>query len=239
MNAIEDNSFTQGWRKFADKLPPLKGILVISAHWETEGTFITASKKPETIHDFYGFPKELYDVPYPAIGSPELALKIRSIVSSVNVGFDHDRGLDHGTWSVLMKMFPKPIVPILQLSLDINMSFEQHLTLGKQLRPLREKGILIIGSGNIVHNLRLMRPGQPFPFALEFDKYVKDNLLFRDEKALIDLPARLAEKAMPTSEHYLPLLYAFGASDGEKPEFFNEEFFMCSLSMACVSFQKP
>ena len=238
MNAIEENEFSAEWKKIAGKFPKPRGIICISAHWVTEGTGATAMASPRTIHDFYGFPPELYDAEYRAPGSPSLALRVKSLVKSADVGMDSEWGLDHGAWSVLKNMYPQADVPVVQLSLNANLGMEGHVRIGRELAPLRKEGVLVLGSGNVVHNLMEMRlDGEPFGYAVEFDAFVKGRLEARDELALAGyMENRNAPRALPTNEHYLPLLYALGASEGEKPRFFCEKIFQSSLSMRCVAY---
>lgn len=238
-NAIEDNEFSRSWKKLANNIPKPKLILCISAHWQKEGSGITAMKEPKTIHDFYGFPEKLYKVKYPAKGSLEYANKIKYLVKTVDIEFDHEWGLDHGTWSVLVNMYPKADIPVLQLSLDYQISLEKIFEIGKELRKLRSEGVLIIGSGNIVHNLMMMNPNavKPFDWCVEFDNIVKENLIKNNYGNLINYTKyKCSGLAHPTNDHYLPLIYVIGAAYGEKPLFFNEKLFYASISMRCVVF---
>ncbi len=240
MNAIEDNRYSQGWREAAKKLPKPKAILSVSAHWETEGTHVTAMEKPKTIHDFGGFPKALFDAQYPAPGSPEFAKQTADVVDLTKVGLSQDWGLDHGTWSVLMQMYPKADIPVYQISLDATKAPEYHYNLGKELRALRDRGVLIIGSGNIVHNLRMMRfDGKMYDWAPEFDEKIKTFIEKGDDMGSVHYEklGSVANYAVPTNEHYLPLLYVLGAKDAkEKPKFFNDVLDMGSISMRSVRF---
>ena len=233
MNAIEDNEFSKGWKALAKKIPKPKAILCVSAHWMREGTAITAMEKPKTIHDFYGFPRALYNVRYPAKGSAALAKKISKSISLVKVSLDREWGLDHGSWSVLKNMYPVPDMPILQLSLDYQLSLDKIFRIGKELSSLRKKGVLIIGSGNIVHNLMVMRQGQkPYGWAADFDAFVKGCLKRKDHRALINYADHPSSSlALPTNEHFLPLIYCIGAASDEVPEFFNEKIVYGSVSM--------
>ena len=241
MNAIEDNIYSKGWRDMARQLPKPRAILSVSAHWQTSGTFVTAMPKPKTIHDFYGFPQELFDVRYNAPGSPEFAEKTQGTVKSTTVGLDLDHwGLDHGTWSVLRKMYPNADIPVFQLSMDFRKSPAEHFAIGEELRTLRDEGVLILGSGNIVHNLPKMRgDGKKFDWAVEFDEKAASLIEKNDSRSLIeyDKLGTAAHEAIPTNEHYLPLLYTLGAA-GKKPEphFFNEGIEMGSVSMRSVWF---
>ena len=236
-NAVLDNSYTQGWKKMAELIPTPKAILCISAHWITTGkTKVAAMKDPKIIYDFYGFPEELYKVKYPVRGDPALAKKIKDILKKFNAAADLSWGIDHGTWSVLVHMYPKADIPTLQLSIDYDLPVERAFEIGKALSELRNEGVLIIGSGNVVHNLRAIEwGGSPFPWAVEFDDFVKDSLKKKDYKSLINFKQnKLTQMAHPTHDHYLPLIYAMGASEGESPKFFNESIFAGSVSMRCV-----
>ena len=237
MNAIEDNEFSRGWEAAAQSLPKPKAILCVSAHWESDGCFVTAMDKPKTIHDFYGFPDELNQVQYPAPGSATLAATVRKTVKSATVGADQEWGLDHGTWSVLRRMYPKADIPAVQLSLDRTQGPQSHYDLGKELRVLRRQSILVIGSGNMVHNLRLMEwTEKPFDWATEFDAQLKGLIEKRDHKALINYPAlgKSAALAIPPNEHYLPMLYVLGMQEaGEPLRFFNEAVTLGSISTRC------
>lgn len=236
MNTIEDNDFSRSWLKLGHSLPKPKAILCISAHWETMGVSVTAGANPETIHDFYGFPKALFDVQYPAPGSPELAKQIANLMNGEKIYLDVARGLDHGAWSVLHPMYPAADIPVLQLSLDRTRSAEAHYELAKKLRPLREQGVLIIGSGNIVHNLRVFdfEQTKPYDWATVFDQMVKNCILQKDHAALCNysLFGQMAALSIPTAEHYLPLLYVLALQrDDDQLDFFNEQV-LSSISMS-------
>ena len=237
-NALKDNEFTKNWKKVASSLPKPEAVLCISAHWLKEGTAVTSMKKPKTIHDFYGFPEELYGIEYAARGSTEYASLIKQLVKSVRVDLDYEWGLDHGTWSVLINMYPKADIPVLQLSLDYYLPLETQYQIGRELKPLREQGVLIIGSGNLVHNLMRIRFGEkPYDWAVDFDKFVKRSLELRDDPVLIDYSKqKSASLAHPTNDHYLPLLYTIGACEKEKPHFINETIFAGSVGMRCAIF---
>ena len=196
-------------------------------------------ENPRTIHDFYGFPSELYEIEYNAKGSKEIAELIKETVKSIKVGLDTEWGLDHGTWSILKHMYPKADIPVLQLSLDYHLPLEAQYQIGKELNSLRNKGILIIGSGNLVHNLTMMNPlGKPFPWAVDFDNFVKTNLEKRDDNSLIDyMKNKSASISHPSNDHYLPLMYVLGAAGKEeKPKFFNEKIVLGSVGMRCILF---
>jgi len=245
MNGIETNKFSQTWLKLAKEIPVPKAVLCISAHWLTKGTHVTAMVKPKTIHDFGGFPQALFDVQYPAPGNPELAAETKKIVSSTDVGLDHDWGLDHGTWSVVRQMYPLANVPVLQLSIDYNRPAQYHYDLAKQLSSLRKKGVLIIGSGNMVHNLgmvdfsRLNETDYGFDWAIEMNQKFKTKILNRDHASLIDWKSmgKAAELAIPTPDHYYPLIYTLALQDkNESALFFNDNAVGGSLTMTSVKF---
>lgn len=238
MNAIDSNNFTHFLEKLGGSLPRPKAILTISAHWMTKGSWLTQMEKPRTIHDFYGFPQALFDVQYPAPGAPELAPYIQKNVSGFSIRSDtHEWGLDHGTWSVLRHMYPDADIPVLQLSLDMTVGPDYHYKIGQELLQLREKGILILGSGNLVHNLRQVRwePNAPaYDWALEFDSWIKQKLDSKDAKALqYDfLNSEAGKLANPSLDHYLPMLYTLGAGeDKEDLRFIYEEIQNASISM--------
>ena len=221
MNTLASNRYTEAWRQLGALAGKPKAILAISAHWFIPGTAVTAMEQPKTIHDFYGFPQALFDVRYPAPGDPKLAARVRDLLAPVAVGLDESWGLDHGTWSVLKHAFPQADVPVVQLAIDATQPASFHHALGAHLAPLRDEGVLIVGSGNVVHNLRTIGwgGGPPYDWAVRFNDYVREAIaagqydrLIEYEKAGPD--ARLA---VPTPEHYLPLLYVLGAqSDGER-----------------------
>jgi 4,5-DOPA dioxygenase extradiol len=244
MNAIEDNEFVRGWREMARSLPRPEAILCVSAHWETWGTLVGAMEQPRTIHDFGGFPRELYQVQYPAPGSPWLARATKEAVKSRPVGLDEDWGLDHGCWSVLRRMYPDADIPVAQLSLDYTKSPEEHYDLAKELAPLRAAGVLIVGSGNMVHNLsRIVFTGsgwgdfnQPFglPWALEANALFKRLIDEGNHQALIDYRSLgdAVQLAIPTPEHYLPMLYALALKQpGESVTYFSDQPVAGSLTM--------
>jgi 4,5-DOPA dioxygenase extradiol len=215
MNAVEHNRYTDAWRAFGHAIPKPRAVLAISAHWYIGATAATAMPRPETIHDFYGFPKELYDVTYPAQGDPDLAAALQELVAPVWLGLDADGwGIDHGTWSVLVHVFPNADVPVVQLSIDATKPPSYHLDLGRRLAPLREDGVLILGSGNIVHNLRALNfqdTDQAYDWATRFDADVQRFLREGDDKALIDYERHPdGALAVPTPDHYLPLLHVAG-----------------------------
>lgn len=237
MNAIIDNAFSRAWAEVGARLARPSAILCVSAHWETPGVMVTAMERPRTIHDFHGFPPELHQKLYPAPGSPETAARTAAAITSAPVGLDQRWGLDHGAWSVLSRMFPRADVPVLQLSLDRARGPAGHFALARELRPLRERGVLIVGSGNIVHNLgrldrRLADAG--FDWAIEFDARVTDLIDRGDHQGLVEYArlGRAARLSVPTDEHYLPLLYALAVRDeGEPVVYFNEALTMGGISM--------
>lgn len=237
MNAIEDNEFSRTWKSLGNELKP-SYILCISAHWESKGTFVTGEQKPKTIHDFGGFPQALFNAQYPSPGSPELAKTIQALVTEPEIHLTDKWGLDHGTWSVLLPMFPEANIPVLQMSLDRNLSPQKMYDLAKQLTPLRKKGVLIIGSGNIVHNLRYARISEanptPYDWALEFDALSKKLINQRDHKSLINFKnlGSAANMSIPTDEHFLPLLYTLALQEKtESIQYFNETMAFGSGSM--------
>lgn len=230
MNAIAVNKYTETLNKLGTDLPRPKAILCISAHWMTEGTWVTAMERPKTIHDFYGFPQALFDVQYPAPGSPALASRIPA---------NQDKemwGLDHGSWSVLRHIYPKADIPVLQLSLHLEQPPSYHYEMGEKLKFLRDEGVLIVSSGNLVHNLRRINWGETapaFPWAVEFDQWTKEKLDARDDKALVEdfQKTEAGRLSVPTIEHYLPLLYVLGASKGEKVKYVFEDIHHSSIAM--------
>jgi len=235
MNAVEENEFTEGWKAVAKKIPLPKAILMISAHWYTHGFFTTDVKMPKMIYDMYGFPSELYQVQYPCPGSPELAKTLLALFLG-KVSIDNHWGLDHGAWSVLVHMYPKHDIPVVQLSIDGTLTMNDYFEIGKQLQSLRDEGILIIGSGNIVHNLRQVdwnNVGGGSALADRFDLYVKNAILHHDTDLVIhDEKSPDGAYAVPTPDHYAPLLYVLGATTPDDPiQVFNEKRTMGSLSM--------
>lgn len=235
MNAILENDITAGWKEMGKNLNP-SAILCISAHWETRGTRVTMAPKPRTIHDFGGFLQELFDVQYPAPGSPEIARSVIDKIKNRTVEEDHEWGLDHGTWSVLVKMFPKADVPVFQLSLNYNLSPKEHYELAEELGFLRQKGVLIVGSGNIVHNLRMAKwnSNEPYDWAVEFDQQMKNLILDQNHRDIIKAGSlnREAGLSIPTPDHYLPVIYTLALQDPEEQvTFFNEKIEMGSMSM--------
>lgn len=238
MNAIEQNEFHRNWRDLAQQLPRPKSILCISAHWETRGVYVTTTTTPATIHDFYGFPKALFAVQYPAPGDPRLAQHTAELLAAHHVQPDPVRGMDHGAWSVLVAMYPQADVPVVQLSMDTSKPGAYHYDLAKKLAPLRDAGVLILCSGNIVHNLRLFNFHEPRPidWAIHFDEEVKRRLVARDHPALIayETLGPNAKLAIPTPEHYLPLLYAIALQTDDEPLRFFNTTVVSAISMTSV-----
>lgn len=243
MNAVEENEFVSGFRKVSTEITKPSAILCISAHWETKGTFVTAMEKPATIHDFGGFPKELFDVQYPAPGSPQLAKQTKELVTKTNIGLDDQWGLDHGAWSVIKHLYPAADVPVIQLSLDRYQTPQYHYQLAKELAALRKKGILIIGSGNMVHNLgmvawnKLSKPGFAYDWAIQASDKMKHYIQEDNHQALVDYSKQGKEfnLSIPTPEHFLPLLYILALKEkGEQVTLFNDQPLGGSLTMTSV-----
>ena len=244
MNGIQDNEYSRGWKAVAKTLPTPKAILIVSAHWETKGTQVTAMEKPRTIHDFGGFPKELFAAQYPAPGSKWLAEETKKTVTTTPLTLDEAWGLDHGAWTVLMHLFPHANIPVIQLSLDYTKDAQYHYDLAKELHTLRKKGVLIIGSGNMVHNFNYAQvPGGDFnahfghDWAIEANESFKKLITEGDVKSLIDYKkySRALNLSAPTPEHYLPLLYSLALRDkDEKVNFFNDALVAGSFSMTSL-----
>jgi len=243
MNAIEENQFVDGYRNMAKTLPKPNAILCISAHWFTNGTKVTAMEMPRTIHDFGGFPQQLFDVQYPVAGSPELAMETKNLLFPTTVELDEHWGLDHGAWSVIKHLFPDADVPVIQLSIDYTKPPQYHFDLAQKLSALRNKGILIIGSGNIVHNLKLVDfrnfdvDNYGFDWAIEARATINDYLLDGNYQPLIDFEkqSNAFQLAIPTPEHYLPLIYTLGLKEkAEELSLFNDKLVAGSLSMTSV-----
>lgn len=242
MNAVAENEFVQGFRKVSYEIETPKAIIVISAHWETKGTQVTAMENPRTIHDFGGFPKELYEIQYPAPGLPQLAKDIKSMATNTDVLLDEKWGLDHGAWTVIRHMYPKANIPVIQLSLDYYKNPMQHFELAKQLYDLRNKGVLIVGSGNLVHNLRMvhwqkLNENFGYDWAIEANEKMKQFILDGNHQALINYSkqGKTFELSIPTPEHYLPLLYSLALQDKkDEIKIFNDEPVAGSLTMTSV-----
>ncbi len=244
MNGIEDTEFSRRWTRMSQEIPTPAAVLVISAHWFTRGTRITAMDFPQTIHDFGGFPKALFDVQYNAPGSPALALETKALLHSANVELDHDWGLDHGAWTIIRHMYPEAKIPVLQLSIDYTKGPQYHYQLAKELYSLRKKGVLIIGSGNMVHNLRMVawdkmrEPEYGYDWALKINSQFKELISTGNYQPLLNYESlgREAQMAIPTPEHYLPLMYSLGAGAGNDVSFFNDKAVGGSLTMTSVKF---
>jgi len=245
MNGIENNLFSSYWKQLAKQIPIPKAVLVISAHWLSKGTRITAMDFPPTIHDFGGFPKELFEVQYPAPGNPQLAKETASIITSTQVELDHDWGLDHGTWTIVRHMYPEANIPVLQLSIDYTKPPQYHYDLAKELYQLRKKGVLLLGSGNMIHNLRMVawdkidEPQYGYDWAIEMNEKFKTLIANDDHSRLINYQqlGREALLSIPTPEHYLPLLYTLGLKNkNETASFFNDKAVGGSLTMTSVQF---
>ncbi len=245
MNGIEQNIFSNKWKEIGKNIDLPCAVLVVSAHWLTKGTHVTAMTEPKTIHDFGGFPQELFDVQYPAPGSPFLAEETSRLITSTNVGLDHDWGLDHGTWTVVRHMFPDANVPVLQLSIDYYKPAQYHYNLAKELYSLRKRGVLIIGSGNMIHNLRMVdwkslsKPGFGYDWAHTLNETFKKKILSKSHQDLIDYEklGTAAKYAIPTPDHYYPMLYALALmSDKDDISIFNDEYVGGSLTMTSFRF---
>jgi 4,5-DOPA dioxygenase extradiol len=243
MNAIEDNEFVQGWKAIGKIITKPAAILCVSAHWETKGTFVTAMEKPKTIHDFGGFPPELFAVQYPAPGSPTFAAETKHIITKTEVGLDQQWGLDHGCWSVVKHLYPQADVPVFQMSLDYGKPAQYHYELAKELALLRTKGVLIVGSGNIVHNLRMIAwdkintPNYGYDWAIEANEKMKQFIMSNNHKDLIAYTSqgKAFDLAIPSPDHYLPLLYTLALKEeNEKVKIFNDKAVMGSLTMTSL-----
>lgn len=242
MNAIEENEFVTGFRNVAKDIPKPNAILCISAHWETKGTFVTAMQNPRTIHDFGGFPKELFAVQYPAPGSPDLAKETQSLITKTAIGLDDKWGLDHGAWSVIKHLYPNADIPIIQMSIDYSQSPQYHYELAQQIKSLREKGVLVIGSGNMVHNLgkvewRRLNETFGYDWALEANDKMKKFIQEENHQELINFRSqgKAFDLAIPTPEHFLPLIYSLALQDKNEPvKLFNDKAVAGSLTMTSV-----
>lgn len=242
MNGILDTEFSRGWKKMADEILVPKAVLVVSAHWLTQGTRITAMDFPQTIHDFGGFPEELYKVQYPAPGDPALAKEAATLIKKVPVVLDHEWGLDHGAWTIIRHMYPNANIPVLQLSIDYSKGPQYHYELAKELAALREKGVLIVGSGNMVHNLRMVAWDKlddsfGFDWALQMNQTFKERIAMGDHHSLINYASlgKEALLAIPTPDHYLPLMYTLGLQTSKEDiMFFNDKPMAGSLTMTSV-----
>ena len=236
MNAIEDNAYTRSWREMAERIPKPTSIVSISAHWYTKGTKIMNEKNPKTIYDMYGFPRELYEIVYNTPGSPETAEASKALISR-ETSYNNSWGIDHGTWSVLVHMYPESDIPVFQISIDAYAPPEAHYRIGRELRSLREQGVLILGSGNIVHNLRLAdwdMDDVGFDWAYEFDGSIHDSIMKKDHEKILKYEelGSLAKLAVPITDHFYPLLYALGASDeGDSISVYNRSCVLGSVMM--------
>lgn len=243
MNAIEENEFVTGFRNIGKDIPKPTAILVISAHWETKGTFVTAMDKPRTIHDFGGFPQALFNVEYPAPGSPKLANETKSIIKKTQVGLDEKWGLDHGAWSVVKHLYPNADVPVIQMSIDYTQGAQYHYDLAKELSSLRKKGVLIVGSGNMVHNLgmvawdKLNTDSYGYDWAIEANEKMKKFIMDDNHQPLINFKSqgKAFDLAIPSPEHYLPLIYSLALKESnEKITIFNDKAVAGSLTMTSL-----
>jgi len=242
MNAIEENEFVGGFRNVAKSIPKPNAILCVSAHWETKGTFVTAMQHPPTIHDFGGFPKELFSVQYPAPGSPELAKEAKSIIKKAEVGLDDTWGLDHGAWSVIKHLYPNADIPVIQMSIDFTQPPQYHYELAQQIKSLREKGVLIIGSGNMVHNLglvewRRLNENFGYDWAVEASEKMKKYIQHGHHQELVNFRSqgKAFDLAIPTPEHFLPLIYTLAVKDeNDEVQLFNDKAVAGSLTMTSV-----
>jgi 4,5-DOPA dioxygenase extradiol len=242
MNGVEDNEFSNMWKSLRNKIPVPRAIVSISAHWQTEGTHVTSNENPKTIHDFYGFPPELYELSYNTPGAPILANNIKSLISNTKIVLDNSWGLDHGTWIVLRRIYPDATIPTIQLSLDYTKPPRYHYELAKRLKQLREQEILILGSGNIVHNLPMMIPNlnSQFDWAIEYDVLIRDLIREKNFEDIINYNkyGKIARLSIPTNEHYLPLLYILALQDASDTVSFTcEKVIYGSISMRCVILQ--
>ena len=242
MNAIEENEFVANFRRLGNELVRPNAILCISAHWETNGTYVTAMQNPPTIHDFGGFPQELFEVQYPAPGSPQLAKQTKAIITKTNVGLDDKWGLDHGAWSVIKHLYPNADIPVIQMSIDYTQPAEYHYELAKELNGLRTKGVLIVGSGNMVHNLRMvswkrLNEVYAYDWTIEANEKMKQFIVNEDHKSLINFKSqgKAFELAIPTPEHYMPLIYTLALkTKNEEITIFNDKPVGGSLTMTSV-----
>lgn len=242
MYAIYENKYSLAWKELSNLLSVPKAVLCISAHCLSHGTFVTMAENPETIHDFYGFPEKLFQVKYPVKGAKEFAEETIENVKQVEIQADYDRGLDHGAWSVLMNIYPNADVPVYELSIDMSKPPEYHFNLAKELAFLRKRGVIIIGSGNIVHNLRMVnwdKNARPYDWALEFDEFVKKNIEDNNPQKLFDYEkfGESAKLSVPTNDHYLPLIYTLALRDSsDELIFFNDTIDMSSIGMRSLIF---
>jgi len=241
MNALDTNRYSETWQRFGASIPKPRAILVVSAHWVTRGIAVTAMEAPRTIHDFGGFPQALFDMEYPAPGSPALAQRVHDLLAPREVHLDRSWGLDHGTWSVLVHAFPKADIPVVQLSIDGTQPAQFHYALGQELAPLRDEGVLIVGSGNVVHNLRTARRTEaaaPYDWALQFNQSVREHVQRGEHAPLIayEEAGQAARMSVPSAEHYLPLLYVIAQQqEGETASIITDGIDLGSISMLSVA----
>lgn len=242
MNAILDNNYSRNWKMIADRIPRPKAILSISAHWYTRGTYIMSNTNPKTIYDMYGFPPALYDITYEVPGAPEIASLSHSMISG-KTDFDDSWGIDHGSWSVLVHMYPNRDIPVFQISIDSEAPPETHYRIGRELSALRDQGVLIMGSGNIVHNLRQVdwhKPGEGLDWAYEFDAFINENILSGNHDRILNYKdmGMIARMAVPTPDHFFPLLYVLGASNqNDEISVYNKSGELGSLTMTSYLFE--
>lgn len=241
MNAIEDNAYTQVWEELGQRIKRPRAILSVSAHWYTKGIKIMNQEQPKTIYDMYGFPKELYEVQYAPKGDPGLAQKVKELIGNAGE-FDQSWGIDHGTWSVLCRMYPKADIPVIQLSVNALLNPQRHYEIGQMLKPLRDEDVFIFGTGNVVHNLRMVNwsmENQGFAFANNFDQFIRDSILKKDFSAVVEYQSQGedARLSVPTADHFSPLLYVLGACDPtDDVEVLSDSRTMGSLSMTSYLF---
>lgn len=240
LNVLEDNVWTRTWQRIGEEIPRPTAILAVSAHWCTHGVGVTAMDRPPTIHDFGNFPKAMFEIQYPAPGDPALARRVAEVLAPLPVVQDTSWGLDHGTWSVLCKAYPAAAIPVVQLSIDMSQPPAWHFDIGRRLAPLREEGVLILGSGNVVHNLMLIRRGEPFAYdwAVRFNDYIRDSLTSHQFDKLVDYEAfgEAAALSAPTPEHFYPLLYAAGAAGEDAASIATDGVYGGTISMMSVVF---
>ena len=240
LNALRTNAWTETWRRLGQELPRPKAVLLISGHWCTEGVRVTSQAAPPTLHDFGAFPQALFDIRYPAPGAPELAGKVCALLAPAGPRLDDGWGLDHGAWSVLSKAYPDADIPVVQLSIDYHHPPSFHFDLGRKLAPLREEGVLVLGSGNVVHNLRLRERDAPFAYdwALRFNAFIRESVLAGDYDAVVRYQemGREAALSVPTPDHFYPLLYACGAALDDRAQLESDGVYQGSMSMMSLSF---
>jgi 4,5-DOPA dioxygenase extradiol len=240
LNVLEDNVWTQAWARIGSEVPPPRAILAVSAHWCTHGVGVTAMERPPTIHDFGAFPRAMFEIQYPAPGDPALARRVAELLAPLPVVQDDSWGLDHGTWSVLCKAYPQAVVPVVQLSIDMCRPPAYHFEIGEKLAPLRDEGVLILGSGNVVHNLMLLRRGEDFAYdwAVRFNDYIRDSLLSHRFERLVAYESfgQAAALSAPTPEHFYPLLYAAGAAGEDAAAVAADGVYSGAISMLSVVF---